>query len=71
MSFSARFSNKCANGHKIVVGDSIAINNDGLVLCKSCPEFYEKTTYKELIYSNKFCEYCFLELPIAGECDCR
>lgn len=65
--FAARFANRCANGHQIEIGDTVAFNDDGQILCVKCPTFgtrHEKT----VIYSNKFCGKCHLELAMDGTC---
>ena len=55
MSFPARFANKCANSHPVEVGDYIAINEYGQVLCTKCDEFTTGRHAKETIYSLQFC----------------
>jgi len=70
MSFPARFANKCANSHPVEVGDYIAINEYGQVLCTKCDEFTTGRHAKETIYSLQFCPDCFMEISLSGNHDC-
>lgn len=63
----ARYARKCNNGHTIKSGDIIGTNHAGIIVCVLCFE----PKKQETLYSNKFCDKCFLELPLAGEGGCQ
>lgn len=69
MAFPARFNNKCVNGHPVKIGDVIAFNDEGVMLCMKCDAFHERRISKEVLYSNKICPRCNYELPLTGVCD--
>ena len=58
----AKYARMCNNGHPINPGDIIGTNPAGTIVCVLCFE----PKKQETLYSNKFCDQCFLELPLAG-----
>lgn len=64
---TANYAKHCSNGHPLKVGEPIGIAHKGTIHCIRCIDAdFLKPEETKVIYSNKFCGKCFLELPLAG-----
>ena len=58
-----KYTRKCNSGHDLQAGDAIGIAfGTGEIICMKCV-VHETPPVR---YSGKFCDKCFLELPLAG-----